>query len=211
MKFTGIIVAASAALCTIAGASAAAAIEVNIDAASSTGTDVTLGPGTYDVTEIKGLYTSADLWNDGGVGNDGVNRRGQPIPCATSSTCTYGYRPTFEISIDGGHETTYSVPVPKGDYPATYVSAAEALAAFEAYQAVNPITITLTSTSRVDFLTPDVTSYCDDTGGISLSIVPATPEPSTWLLMIGGVAGAGLLLRRAKKTTGSSLNEGVVA
>jgi hypothetical protein len=54
---------------------------------------------------------------------------------------------------------------------------------------------------------PDVPNdYWDNSGGVSLSVVPATPEPSTWLLMIGGVAGAGLMLRRAKKAHGDVLN-----
>jgi hypothetical protein len=37
---------------------------------------------------------------------------------------------------------------------------------------------------------------------LTFAIASATPEPSTWLLMIGGLGGIGLMLRRAKKTTG---------
>ena len=37
---------------------------------------------------------------------------------------------------------------------------------------------------------------------LNLTIASATPEPSTWLLMIAGIGGIGLMLRRAKKTTG---------
>jgi hypothetical protein len=35
---------------------------------------------------------------------------------------------------------------------------------------------------------------------ISIAEVSAAPEPSSWLLMIAGLGGAGLVLRRARKT-----------
>jgi hypothetical protein len=168
-----------------AAASAAAATEVNISAASPSGTDIFLAAGTYDVSEIAGLYVSANLWDDGGVGGD----------CPTASTCAYGFRPTFDISINGGPEKSYSIPVAPNASPATYRTAANALAAFETYQAAHPITFTLTSASTVNFLIPD-TDYCDNSGGVSLS-VSATPEPAAWMLMIFGVGGIGLMLRRA--------------
>ena len=42
----------------------------------------------------------------------------------------------------------------------------------------------------------------EGTLNISNGQVSAAPEPSTWLLMIAGVGGIGLMLRRAKKTAG---------
>ena len=39
------------------------------------------------------------------------------------------------------------------------------------------------------------------------SSVSAAPEPSTWLLMIAGIGGIGLMLRRAKKTMGFRLQD----
>jgi hypothetical protein len=183
------------------GASAAMADEVDVTASSPTGTSVTLGAGTYDVSEIAGVYTSANLWLDD------LNASGQSTSCTSPSTCTFGFRPSFDISVNGGSPASYSIPVAEGAYLATYDTAADALAAFQAYEAVNPISFTLTSASTVNFVVPDVPNdYWDNSGGVSLSVVPATPEPSTWLLMIGGVAGAGLMLRRAKKAHGDVLN-----
>jgi len=41
-----------------------------------------------------------------------------------------------------------------------------------------------------------------DNVGVTASTVSAAPEPSTWLLMIAGIAGIGLMLRRTKKAEG---------
>jgi hypothetical protein len=54
------------------------------------------------------------------------------------------------------------------------------------------------------------TDSVDSTGPIlndATLTVSATPEPSSWLLMIGGCGGVGLMLRRAKKAT-SARSEG---
>ena len=45
-------------------------------------------------------------------------------------------------------------------------------------------------------------SYAMQLGGVS-----AAPEPSTWLLMFAGIAGIGLMLRRAKKTMGFRIKD----
>jgi hypothetical protein len=37
------------------------------------------------------------------------------------------------------------------------------------------------------------------------SAVSSAPEPSTWLLMLGGIGGIGLMLRQAKRKTGQRL------
>jgi len=39
--------------------------------------------------------------------------------------------------------------------------------------------------------------------------VSATPEPSTWLLMIAGLGGVGLVLRQARRTTGLRLTDAI--
>ena len=41
--------------------------------------------------------------------------------------------------------------------------------------------------------------------------VSAAPEPSTWLLMIAGIGGIGLMLRQAKKTLGFRLRDALSA
>jgi hypothetical protein len=64
MPLIRMVAAASAAVCLMGGASAAMADEVDVTASSPTGTSVTLGAGTYDVSEIAGVYTSANLWLD---------------------------------------------------------------------------------------------------------------------------------------------------
>jgi hypothetical protein len=45
----------------------------------------------------------------------------------------------------------------------------------------------------------------------SPSSVSAVPEPSTWLLMIAGIAGVGLMLRRAKKSMGFGFKDALSA
>jgi hypothetical protein len=185
-------------------ASSAYATEVDISAASASGTYLSLGAGTYDVSEISGAYVSANLWGESigyGPGN---------TACPTSSTCTYGFRPTFNISVNNGPATTYGIPVAPGAALATYDTAADALAAFQAYQAANPISFTLTSPSTVNFAVPD-TYYPDNVGGVSLSVVSAAPEPAAWMLMILGVGAIGVMLRRAKKRPGADLAHGIAA
>ena len=39
----------------------------------------------------------------------------------------------------------------------------------------------------------------------NFNLVSAAPEPSTWSLMIVGLGGVGLMLRRAKKTMSAGL------
>jgi hypothetical protein len=189
------------ALGVAAAASAAYATEVDLDATSPSGSSLSLGAGTYDVSEIAGTYVSANLWADGGVGSSASGG-----PCDTPSSCRYGFRPTFDISINGAPATSYSIPVAQGAFPATYDTAADALAAFQTYQAANPISFTLNSASTVNFFVPDG-SYSDNSGGVSLSVVSAAPEPAAWMLMIFGVGGIGLVLRRAKALQGAGLAE----
>ena len=43
------------------------------------------------------------------------------------------------------------------------------------------------------------------------SAVSAAPEPSTWLLMFAGIGGIGLMLRRAKQTTGFRFKDAFTA
>jgi hypothetical protein len=192
--------ALAAALGVAVAASAAYATEVDINAASPSGADLSLGAGTYDVSEIAGAYQSADLWGASVGYSQSIG------PCATPSTCYYGFRPTFDISINGGPSTTYSLPTAPGSRAPTYDTAADALAAFQAYQAANPISFTLTSASTVNFVIPDE-NYSDNVGGISLSVVSAAPEPAAWMLMILGVGGIGFMLRRARALKGASLAE----
>ncbi len=49
------------------------------------------------------------------------------------------------------------------------------------------------------------TSTGSFSGTIDVATTSAAPEPSAWLLMIVGVAGSGLMLRRARKQGGLSL------
>ena len=47
-------------------------------------------------------------------------------------------------------------------------------------------------------------------GTIDVATTSAAPEPSAWLLMFVGVAGSGLMLRRARKQGGLSLRSAAV-
>lgn len=196
---------AAVALSMVAGASAASATLVDISAMNSSGVSLSLGAGTYNITEVAGAFTSASYWSNG-TASDGSN-----IPavsgCSTPSTCSFGYRPAFSFSINGGPAVTYGV---NGNPYMTFDSAATALAAFQAYQAANPINFTLSGLSTVNFFVPD-TSYWDNSGGISLSVVSTAPEPATWLFMMIGFGGIGLGLRRASKAAASAARPAALA
>ena len=45
----------------------------------------------------------------------------------------------------------------------------------------------------------------------AVSAISAAPEPSTWLLMLAGIGGIGLMLRRARKTMGFRLKDALNA
>ena len=83
-----------------------------------------------------------------------------------------------------------------------------------------------TDTPTKDFgagVGPDVTfnpgtykiadSETDGEGNLVISQVgvSAAPEPSTWLLLLCGMGGIGLMLRRAKKTTGLRFGNAISA
>ncbi len=48
-------------------------------------------------------------------------------------------------------------------------------------------------------------------GTLTVTAVSAAPEPSSWLLMIAGIGGLGLMLRRAKKTMGFRFKDALSA
>jgi hypothetical protein len=67
-----------------------------------------------------------------------------------------------------------------------------------------PETLTFTATSSSTNISIVGKSGNEFVGldNVSLSAISAVPEPSTWLLMIAGIGGIGLMLRRAKKSVG---------
>jgi hypothetical protein len=57
-------------------------------------------------------------------------------------------------------------------------------------------------------------NYSDETfvfTNTTVSPISGVPEPSTWLLMLAGIGGVGLMLRRAKHKMGRLLNDSFVA
>jgi hypothetical protein len=71
---------------------------------------------------------------------------------------------------------------------------------------MTPITFdSLTDTLTVTTLDAPVTVTSAALDIQVLSNISAAPEPSTWFLMIAGVAGIGLMLRRAKPGVGIRL------
>ena len=59
--------------------------------------------------------------------------------------------------------------------------------------------------------TPVSGDYNAAIDAVTISTVSAVPEPSTWLLMIAGIGGIGLMLRRAKQTMGFRFKDAVSA
>jgi hypothetical protein len=72
-----------------------------------------------------------------------------------------------------------------------------------------PETLTFTTTSSSTNIS--IVGKCGNEfvglDNVSLSVISAVPEPSTWLLMIAGIGGLGLMLRRANKSVGFGFSD----
>jgi hypothetical protein len=164
---------------------------------------VTLGPGTYVITDAyspaTGLEAGAlyDAWNFE-AGNDDAwvwHWKALTDDGSDGSTINQGnYASHLLLDIDSAN-------------PVDNFTSEAAAAAFGA--ATPSSTFTLTAPTTVDFVVND--DYLpDNAGGVSLNIeaVSAAPEPSSWTLMIAGTGLVGAMLRRRRRGQGVlALNE----
>ena len=151
--------------------------------------DVTLGSYTFDAT------SGSDLTFD------------------SNTSAFYG---SIGVATTGTIEVFSFFGSPVGFQPfATNAFPSDQLGSFQAYPTSTGISYSVVpETIGFEFSEVDGTHYglakiggeaidsiyVDTTAGQNISL--GVPEPSTWLLMIAGIGGIGLMLRRARKSMG---------
>lgn len=147
---------------------------------TNVGTTLHLAAGSYLVTPVDQTFAGASYTAAKRFSN--VN-----LPST-------GYEWNYYLSIDGAAGTKHgfgeALYANDGDYRAT---AAEAFAATP-----GPVSFTLSSASDVFFYWRD-NVWTDNSGGISLNVTAAVPEPETYALMLGGLLAVGTIARRRRK------------
>ena len=152
---------------------------------------LTLGPGTYTVTAINGLYSG---WDSKGASTS-------PAPGYFQERVGFSLGgDTFDqASAANGEQNSYTTSSSDIQlFSGNYASNADALAA------AVPYTFTLAATTSVSFYIPDnsfqpgqnYTGFDDNTGGVSLNVTTVTPEPSSLILLGTGALGIVGTIRR---------------
>lgn len=155
-------------------------VEISYGGGYGVGTTLHLDAGSYLVTAVDQTFAGASYTAAKRFSN--VN-----LPST-------GYEWNYYLSINGAAGTKHgfgeALNANDGDYKAT---AAEAFAA-----APGPVSFTLSSASDVFFYWRD-NVWSDNSGGISLNLTAAVPEPETYALMLGGLLAVGTIARRRRK------------
>ncbi len=168
---------AIAAAVVVLAASAQAQI-IDIGSAHDTGTTVSLAAGDYALTFTDaGAFAAWNPWGRNVV--SGCNAEG--------SACAQGWTDAYAV-IAGAQRLAFAGT---GGFFSTES------AALAAGLASAPDLLHLDSATDVKFYIAD-SYYGDNVGGVSvaLSAVGAVPEPSTYALLLAGLAGIGFVARR---------------
>jgi len=154
----------------------ASAITIGLDAKTTTidnPVSILLDAGYYDVTPVSG---EEDSWNAWGK------------TTMVDGEVTKGWINNYSLSSD---EFAAYLVTDGIRYETPEIALANALST----------SFTLTSESYVNFYIYDI-KYTDNIGGMTLRVekgVAPVPEPSTFLLLGGGLLGLGFCVRKRKK------------
>lgn len=191
------ITSAIATLTLGAASFGAHAVIVNIDSRSSTGTSISLDAGSYTLS-----------W--AGIAGGGVYDAWQFNNAASGN-----FRNAFTVTA-GSVVRTYDLNDGVNQFNA-YETAGAALSAFQTAAGANqfvvfntptdssptgevkgaPFSFTFDTPVALTFTVPDHL-LSDNTGGVSLAITAAVPEPETYALMLAGLAAMGFVAKRRK-------------
>ncbi len=183
------ILLASAIALSLASTATAAVVDLsgiaNASLDGSTGVDLFLNAGTYELTAVDGTYDAFTRFSSvSGCDFDGKN-------------CSQGYEVSFRAIANGltfkfgdGSANGGIGPINPGDgyfaTPALALTASTGL----------PATLTVNTAQNVRFFIFD-DNLGDNSGGVSINVA-SVPEPATWAMMIIGFGAAGSMIRRRK-------------
>jgi hypothetical protein len=188
----------------------------------STGqTTAVLTLDTAGLSSVRLGYSLYSILSQDGDGPAGGNSPSNPDSFVVTSGGTT--LSDYSFANYGGNTQSYGGPgVPMGEYaPQTGAVAVDTLGygvhnGFDdATYAFSYTFVPTGNTTQIAFTSNDNEGVGNEFYGIDnvsvtgvTSTISAAPEPSTWLLMIAGIAGIGLMLRQAKSKIGSRLNTG---
>jgi hypothetical protein len=157
---------------------------------SSTGISSNSIFGTSPPYAVSGsLEINGNTFSVSGSNYSSVFTTGSDYQINTNDVVPVGYNENNDFSLDLHSNDLTTAPIPTS-VTQTY-SATLTPADYEVFDSFND------SNSGGQFADAAGELYPTQ---ITISQVSAAPEPSSWLLMIAGIGGVGLVLRRAKKT-----------
>ena len=187
------LMAAALGASLFAGSSLQAATIVNLDGmanASLNGANaviLNLDAGEYDLNFVQGAFTAFTRFS----GVSGCDALGAKCITGFENSARFVINGTTFLFGDGAASGGLG-PQATGGY---YSTAAQSFGASSAFSTK----FSLAAPSSVSFYLFD-DNLGDNSGGVSLAVA-AVPEPTTWMLMLLGMAGIGFTMRRKEKQT----------
>lgn len=187
------LMAAALGASLFAGSSLQAATIVNLDGmanASLNGANaviLNLDAGEYDLNFVQGAFTAFTRFS----GVSGCDALGAKCITGFENSARFVINGTTFLFGDGAASGGLG-PQATGGY---YSTAAQSFGASSAFNTK----FSLAAPSSVSFYLFD-DNLGDNSGGVSLAVA-AVPEPTTWMLMLLGMAGIGFTMRRKEKQT----------
>ena len=187
------LMAAALGASLFAGSSLQAATIVNLDGmanASLNGANaviLNLDAGEYDLNFVQGAFTAFTRFS----GVSGCDALGAKCITGFENSARFVINGTTFLFGDGAASGGLG-PQATGGY---YSTAAQSFGASSAFSTK----FSLAAPGSVSFSLFD-DNLGDNSGGVSLAVA-AVPEPTTWMLMLLGMAGIGFTMRRKEKQT----------